>query len=79
MATTYQINFLDKNGKTLRSMTFTDEQQRDDLYDSIDSINHHLAPAGAVKVEKEKTEPISLYRQQPRRSVISGRYKGGAY
>lgn len=74
----YRINFLDENGKTLRTMSFALESQRDALYDSIDSINHHLVPTGTVRLEKEKVERISTLYRPRRRSVISGRYKGGA-
>lgn len=79
--TTYKIKFLDNVGNILETLSFDSEAQRDDIYDTIDTINWHLVPANAVRVEKEKVErlPVTPVYRQRRRSIISGRYKGGAY
>jgi len=74
----YKINFLNKDDKVIGTMQFTSESQRDALYDNINSVDHYLVPDGATQIEKEKVESYTLTpSRQPRRSLISGRYKGG--
>lgn len=74
--TVYEIKFLNPQGHTLKVLTFDFESQRDDLYNQIDSIDHREVPAGCTRVEQWSR--IVSAPAQLRRSIVSGRFKGGA-
>ena len=75
--TIYEIKFINEQGATLKTLAFDFINQRDDLYNSIDRIYHKDVPAGCTKIEK--WDRVTAAATPRRRSVVTGRYKGGAY
>lgn len=74
--TIYEIKFLNEQGDVIKTLTFDCEAQRDALYNSIDSVDHREVPADCTKIEQWSR--LTAAPTPRRRSVISGRFKGGA-
>lgn len=76
---TFQIKFRNKQGDLVgETLSFPTYSQCIEMYESLDTVNQHLIPASATAAEWHMIETAVL-ASKPRRSVISGRYKGGAY
>ena len=71
---TYEIRFIDSNGAVIRTMPFKYESICCEFYDTLDTINAHLIPHGAVKAERHMIT-IAATATPRRRSLVSGQFK----
>lgn len=75
----YEIKFRNEQGELVgQPLPFSTYLQCMEMYESLDTINAHLIPADATGAEWHMIE-VAVTASQPRRSMVSGRYKGGAY